>query len=147
VMSIPAVKGVEIGPAFQNAALPGTQVHDEFLPGTYRRPRRASNRAGGLEGGMTNGMPLIVRAAMKPIPTTLTQRRSVDMRTGEPAMTQYERSDVCAVPAASVVGEAVVAWVLADVFLEKFGGDHMDDVRAHFQREAVVLDDTPWGSA
>jgi chorismate synthase len=147
VMSIPAVKGVEIGPAFQNAALPGTQVHDEFLPGTYRRPRRASNRAGGLEGGMTNGMPLIVRAAMKPIPTTLTQRRSVDMRTGEPAMTRYERSDVCAVPAASVVGEAVVAWVLADAFLEKFGGDHMDDVRAHFQREAVVLDDTPWGSA
>lgn len=142
VMSIPAVKGVEIGPAFENAGLPGTQVHDEFLPGAPRRPRRTSNRAGGLEGGMTNGMPLIVRAAMKPIPTTLTQRRSVDMRTGEPAMTQYERSDVCAVPAASIVGEAVVAWVLAEAFLEKFGGDHLEDVRAHFQREAILLDST-----
>lgn len=146
MMSIPAVRGVEIGPAFENAGLPGTQVHDEFLPGAPRRPRRASNRAGGLEGGMTNGMPLVVRAAMKPIPTTLTQRRSVDMRTGEPAMTQYERSDVCAVPAASVVGEAVVAWVLADAFLEKFGGDHLEDVRAHFQREAVLLEDVEQAS-
>ncbi len=146
VMSIPAIKGVEIGPAFENAGLPGTRVHDEFLPGPPRRPRRTSNRAGGLEGGMTNGMPLIVRAAMKPIPTTLTQRRSVDIRTGEPAMTRYERSDVCAVPAASVVGEAVVAWVLADAFLEKFGGDHLEDVRAHFRREAVLLDETAQGS-
>ncbi|HEY67305.1 MAG TPA: chorismate synthase, partial [Thermoflexia bacterium] len=143
VMSIPAIKGVEIGPAFENARRPGTQVHDEFqipnpksqipnpkpqisnLKSQISRVVRTSNRAGGIEGGMSNGMPVVVRAAMKPIPTTLTPLRSVNLATGEPAQTRYQRSDVCAVPAASVVGEAMVAWVLADALIEKVGGDSL----------------------
>ncbi len=130
VMSIPAIKGVEIGPAFENARCPGVQVHDEFQISNPQSPTvtRASNRAGGIEGGMTNGMPVVVRAAMKPIPTTITPLCSVDLATGEPAETQYQRSDVCAVPAASVVGEAMVAWVLADALLEKFGGDSLAEL-------------------
>jgi chorismate synthase len=130
VMSIPAIKGVEIGPAFENARRPGTQVHDEFeRVGATRRVARASNRAGGIEGGMTNGEPVVVRAAMKPIPTTVTPLRSVDLATGEEAATQYQRSDVCAVPAASVVGEAMVAWVLADALVEKLGGDSVEEMK------------------
>jgi len=140
VVSIPAIKGVEIGPAFENARHPGTQVHDEFERisesadqqvngGTSFPPvTRTSNRAGGIEGGMSNGQPIVVRAAMKPIPTTLTPLRSVDLATGEPTTTQYQRSDVCAVPAASVVGEAMVAWVLADALLEKCGGDSLTEM-------------------
>jgi len=144
VMSIPAIKGVEIGPAFENTRRPGTQVHDEFEPIGKSASRqinlsqsetcdlkpvaRTSNRAGGIEGGMSNGQPIVVRAAMKPIPTTLTPLRSVDLATGEPATTQYQRSDVCAVPAASVVGEAMVAWVLADALLEKLGGDSLAEM-------------------
>lgn len=134
VMSIPAIKGVEIGPAFENARRPGTQVHDEFERVSESANRRipnvvrTSNRAGGIEGGMTNGMPIVVRAAMKPIPTTLAPLRSVDLATGEPAATQYQRSDVCAVPAASIVGEAMVAWVLADALLEKRGGDSLKEM-------------------
>jgi chorismate synthase len=132
VMSIQAIKGVEIGPAFENARRPGTQVHDEIkiansesqIPSTMR----SSNRAGGIEGGMTNGEPVVVRAAMKPIPTTITPLRSVDLSTGEEAATQYQRSDVCAVPAASVVGEAMVAWVLADALIEKLGGDSLEEM-------------------
>ncbi len=120
VVSIPGVKGVEIGPAFENARSTGTQVHDPFevQGGQVTRP---SNRAGGIEGGMTNGMPVVVRAAMKPIPTTVTPQRSVDLTTGEPALTTYQRSDVCAVPAAAVVGEAMVAWTLAEAWLERVG--------------------------
>ena len=133
VMSIPAIKGVEIGPAFENARHPGTQVHDEFqIPNPKSQiPNvvRTSNRAGGIEGGMSNGQPIVVRAAMKPIPTTVTPLRSVDLATGEPAKTQYQRSDVCAVPAASVVGEAMVAWVLADALIEKLGGDSLSEMR------------------
>jgi chorismate synthase len=125
VMSIPAVKGVEIGPAFENARRTGTQVHDELLPDGQGGVKRTTNRAGGVEGGMTNGAPVVVRAAMKPIPTTLTPLHSVDLATGEPATTQYQRSDVCAVPAAAVVGEAMVAWVLADALIEKRGGDSL----------------------
>jgi len=128
IMSVPAVKGVEIGPAFENAALPGTQVHDELFPG----PSRRTNHAGGIEGGISNGSPIVVRAAMKPIPTTLTQRRSVDLMSGEPAMTSYERSDICAAPAAAVVGEAMVALVLADALMEKLGGDNLDEMRARY---------------
>ncbi len=146
VMSIPAIKGVEIGPAFENARRPGTQVHDEFqipnpksqipnpkpqisnLKSQISRVVRTSNRAGGIEGGMSNGMPVVVRAAMKPIPTTLTPLRSVNLATGEPAQTRYQRSDVCAVPAASVVGEAMVAWVLADALIEKVGGDSLAEM-------------------
>ena len=137
VMSIPAIKGVEIGPAFENARRPGTQVHDELYPEEATEVAttngqggvtRFTNRAGGIEGGMTNGAPVVVRVAMKPIPTTLTPLRSVDLATGEPAETQYQRSDVCAVPAAAVVGEAMVAWVLADALLEKLGGDSLTEM-------------------
>jgi len=155
VMSIQAIKGVEIGPAFENARKPGTQVHDELIKSANEGNRqmgeigksqsaaqgtervtldaqsvtRASNRAGGIEGGMSNGMPIVVRAAMKPIPTTISPLRSVDLATGEEAATQYQRSDVCAVPAASIVGEAMVAWTLADALLEKVGGDSLDEMK------------------
>ncbi|MCX8066791.1 MAG: chorismate synthase [Anaerolineae bacterium] len=138
VMSIPAVKGVEIGPAFENARLPGTRVHDEILPHPERglpAILRPSNRAGGIEGGISNGQPIVVRAAMKPIPTTVTPLRSVDFATGEATITQYQRSDVCAVPAAAVVGEAMVAWVLADALMEKLGGDSLDEMKARWRGE------------
>lgn len=133
MMSIPAVKGVEIGPAFANARRPGTQVHDELLPNGKGGVTHGTNRAGGIEGGMSNGAPIVIRAAMKPIPTTLTPLRSVDLATDEPAQTQYQRSDVCAVPAASVVGEAMVAWVLADALVEKLGGDSLAEMKAHWK--------------
>ena len=119
VMSIPAVKGVEIGPAFANARCLGTQVHDELFPTGQGGVAHRTNRAGGVEGGMSNGEVVVVRAAMKPIPTTRTPRQSVDMQTGQPAQTAYQRSDICAVPAAAVVGEAMVAWVLANAWLER----------------------------
>ncbi len=125
VMSIPAVKGVEIGPAFENARHRGTEVHDALLPDGAGGVVRPTNRAGGVEGGMSNGAPIVVRAAMKPLPTTATPQRSVDLLSGKPAETQPLRSDVCAVPAAAVVGEAMVAWVLADALLEKKGGDSL----------------------
>jgi chorismate synthase len=131
VMCIQAIKGVEIGEGFENAGLPGTQVHDAIV-GTEEGITRASNRAGGLEGGVTNGQPVVVRAAMKPISTTLTPMESVDVRTGEPALAQYQRSDICAVPAASIVGEAMVAYVICDAFLEKFGGDSVAEIRERF---------------
>jgi chorismate synthase len=136
VMSIQAIKGVEIGPAFENARRPGTQVHDELAISNLQSPKvtRTSNRAGGIEGGMTNGEPVVVRAAMKPIPTTITPLRSVDLATGEEAATQYQRSDVCAVPAASVVGEAMVAWVLADALVEKLGGDSIAEMKRSSRR-------------
>jgi chorismate synthase len=142
VMSIPAVKGVEIGPAFENARRRGTEVHDEIfinLKSQIPNPKfqtsdvkRYSNRAGGIEGGMSNGQPIVVQAAMKPIPTTVTPLRSVDLRTGKAATTQYQRSDVCAVPAAAVVGEAMVAWVLADALMEKLGGDSIEEMKARY---------------
>jgi len=132
VASIPAIKGVEIGPAFSNAARRGTEVHDAFVPGDTGRPQRASNRAGGIEGGMTNGEPIVVRAAMKPIPSTLAPQPSVDLLTGEPAETAYQRSDVCAVPAASIVGEAMVAWTLAGALRDKLGGDSLAEMTAHW---------------
>ena len=133
VMSIPAVKGVEIGPAFANARLPGTQVQDEIFFEKGKIARR-SNRAGGTEGGVSNGQPIVVRAAMKPIPTTLTSLRSVDLATGRPADTHYRRSDVCAVPAAAVVGEAMVAWVLAEALMEKIGGDSISEMKARWKQ-------------
>lgn len=132
MMSIQAIKGVEIGPAFDVARMVGTDAHDQLAPGPSG-PERLSNQAGGLEGGVTNGQPLIVRAAMKPISTTLTPMKSVDVRTGEAALAQYQRSDICAVPAASIVGEAMVALVVADAFLEKFGGDSMAEIRERYR--------------
>jgi chorismate synthase len=138
VMSIPAIKGVEIGPAFENARKRGTEVHDEIFVAKNTdwqdlRITHYSNRAGGIEGGISNGEPIVVRAAMKPIPTTVTPLRSVDLSTGEPATTQYQRSDVCAVPAASVVGEAMVAWILADALMEKLGGDSIEEMRPRWK--------------
>jgi chorismate synthase len=133
VMSIQAIKGVEIGTAFENARTLGTRVHDAIVPGDAG-PRRTTNRAGGLEGGVTNGEPVVVRAAMKPISTTLTPMPSVDVRTGDEAQAIYQRSDICAVPAASVVGEAMVAYVIADAFLEKFGGDSIAELRERVGR-------------
>ena len=136
VMSIQAVKGVEIGPAFANAALPGTQVHDALYPGAPR-PLRRTNRAGGVEGGISNGEPILVRAAMKPIPTTVTPLPTVDLATGAATTTQYQRSDVCAVPAAAVVGEAMVAWVLADALLERYGGDDLATLMRRVQDDRL----------
>ncbi len=122
LVSIPAVKGAEIGDAFENATKLGRKVHDELFP-NGKGVRRTTNRAGGIEGGMSNGAPILVRAAVKPIPTTLSPLRSVDLATGGAALTEYQRSDVCVVPAAAVVGEAMVAWILADALIEKYGGD------------------------
>ncbi|MBE3573911.1 MAG: chorismate synthase [Firmicutes bacterium] len=135
LMSIPAIKGVEIGMGMAAAALPGGEVHDPILPaepgedGFFRRP---SNRAGGIEGGVSNGEPIVVRAAMKPLPTLYDPLPSLNVLTGVAQKAAVERSDVCAVPAAAVVAEAMVAWVLAGACREKFGGDAMEDlVRAH----------------
>ena len=128
ICSIQAIKGVAIGDGFKIAGLPGSQAHDEIFFSTERGYYRETNRAGGLEGGMTTGCPLVVRAAMKPLPTLTKPLRSVDIDTHEPAQALRERTDSCTVPAAGVVGEAMVALVLADAYRKKFGGDHIDDV-------------------
>ena len=131
VMSINAFKGVEIGIGFEAAKLRGSQVHDEILYSEEQGYYRATNRLGGFEGGMTNGMPIVVRGVMKPIPTLYKPLRSVDIDTKEEFSAQVERSDSCAVPAASVVLEHVVAFEVAKAFLEKFGGDSIEEVRAN----------------
>ncbi len=128
VMSIQAIKGVEIGAGFAAGALPGSEVHDEIVR-EGDGFGRGSNNAGGLEGGMTTGQPLVVRAAMKPISTLMRPLGTVDLRTGGPGEAVRERSDVCALPAAGVVGEAMVAIVLAEAVLEKFGGDSLLELR------------------
>lgn len=133
LMSIPAVKGVEVGLGFTAARRPGSQVHDPIAADRARDGsggfRRLSNNAGGLEGGITTGEPLVVRVAMKPISTLMSPLRTVDLRAGREANAQSERSDVTAVPAMGVIAEALVALVLADAMLEKFGGDSLDEVR------------------
>lgn len=129
LMSIQAIKGVEVGAGFTAAAARGSQLHDEILYSPDRGFHRATNNAGGIEGGMSNGEVVILRAAMKPIPTLYKPLRSVDLVSKEPFEATVERSDVCAVPAAAVVGEAVTAWELAVVMLEKFGGDSMAEMR------------------
>ena len=128
--SIQAVKGVALGEGFALAGRPGSLAHDEIFHSKQRGFYRETNHAGGLEGGMTNGEPLIVSAAMKPLPTLTKPLRSVDIATLEPGQALRERTDSCTVPAAGVVGEAMVAFVLADAYRRKFGGDHIDDVRA-----------------
>ena len=128
VMGIQAIKGVEIGDGFETARRRGSQAHDEMFPGPDGVVR-ATNRAGGLEGGMTNGQPLRVRAAMKPISTVPRALATVDMASGDEAVAIHQRSDVCAVPAAGVVAEAMVALVLARAVLEKFGGDSLVETR------------------
>jgi chorismate synthase len=145
LMSIQAIKGVEIGLGFEMARRRGAQVHDEifFDPAkmvSEGTPRivptgfyRGSNNSGGTEGGMSNGAPLIVRVAMKPISTLMSPLQSVDLRSKQPTDASVERSDVCAAPAAAVVGESVVAFELANAFLEKFGGDSLREIRRNYE--------------
>ena len=128
ICSIQAIKGVSIGDAFSVAGMPGSAAHDEIFYSGENGFYRETNRAGGLEGGMTNGLPLIVRGAMKPLPTLTKPLRSVDTETHEPAQALRERTDSATIPAAGVVGEAMVAYVLAAAYRSKFGGDHIDDV-------------------
>lgn len=134
VMSINAFKGVEIGIGFQAASLPGSQVHDEIIWDETNGYRRRTNNLGGIEGGMTNGMPIIVRGVMKPIPTLYKPLQSVDIETKEPFAASIERSDSCAVPAAAVVAEAVVAWEIASALLEKFGSDQINEIKENIER-------------
>ncbi len=146
VMSIQAIKGVEIGAGFEMGGRPGSEMMDEIY---FSRKRDAKNRAGGfyrktnnaggIEGGMTNGMPVIIRAVMKPIPTLRKPLRSVDIRTGKPFEAAYERSDVCAVPAAAVVAEAMAALVAADAFLDKFGGDSAEETGQNFDNYVSLI--------
>jgi chorismate synthase len=142
VCSIPAVKGVEVGPASEVASLPGGEAQDPIIK-DEKGMHRTSNFAGGLEGGMTNGEPLVIRAAMKPLSSIRAESLSVDLLTGEPADPAYVRSDICAVPAAAVVGEAMVAWILAEEVVLRFGGDRIDAMRAAAERVSRA----PWDGA
>lgn len=149
LMSIHAVKGVEIGDGFGVTSRPGTRAHDALqLDGD--RIVRPTNRAGGVEGGISNGAPLVVRAAIKPIATTLVPQRSVDLKSGQAAATKYERSDYCQVPRAVPIAEAMVALVLADALLLKLGGDSLDELRPRFDAlrrlrlPELPMDGTPW---
>jgi chorismate synthase len=132
-MSIQSVKGVEVGDGFATAGRPGSRAHDEIVV-RDGRVARASARAGGIEGGMSTGQPIRLRAAMKPFSTVPRPLRTVDLDTGAPAVAIKQRTDVCAVPAGGVVGEAVVALVLADAVLEKFGGDSAGETRGNLDR-------------
>ena len=165
IMSVQAIKGVEIGDAFENAKRLGTQAHDPIqlqnaegrsqninyqLPITnYQSLTRNSNRAGGIEGGISNGQPIIIRAAMKPIATTLTPQQTVDLASGQESPTKYERSDFCPVPRAAPILEAMVAFVLADALIEKLGGDSMNEMKPRFETlrkatlEDLVMDNFP----
>lgn len=148
VMSVQAIKGVEVGDAFANARLSGTQVHDAITL-DHSRLERSTNRAGGTEGGVSNGQPVIVRAAMKPIATTLLPQNTVDLAAGAEAPTKYERSDFCPVPRAVPILEAMVAFVLADALIEKVGGDSLNEMKPRFEAlrkaslEDLQMDNTP----
>ncbi len=139
IMSINAVKGVEFGAGFEGASRPGSAFHDEidFQDGHYRH---LSNRAGGLTGGTTNGEPIDLRVALKPISTMKKPMQSVDLRTHEKVQAHYERSDVCVVPAAGVIGESMVALTLADAFLEKFGGDSVAELQRNLRSYLAAID-------
>ncbi len=150
IMSVQAIKGVEVGDAFTNTRLPGTQVQDAMtLDGQNSKIKRPSNRAGGVEGGISNGQPIVIRAAMKPIATTLTPQQTVDLATGEESPTHYERSDFCPVPRAVPILEAMVAFVLADALIEKLGGDSMKEMKPRFETlrkttlEDLQMDNVP----
>jgi len=149
VGSIQAIKAVEIGDGVGQAHRPGTRVHDPIVPAPEKTRAgglgRATNRAGGLEGGITTGEPLVVRGYMKPISTLRNRLPSVDLRDGSVADAATERSDVCAVPAAGVIGEAMVALVLADAFLEKFGGDSVEEIGRNFEAYMDYLTGRGWG--
>jgi chorismate synthase len=148
ILSVQAIKGVEVGDAFANARLPGTQVHDAILLDDARI-QRSTNRAGGTEGGISNGQPLVVRAAMKPIATTLLPQPTVDLASRAAAPTKYERSDFCPVPRAVPILEAMAAFVLADALIEKLGGDSLNEMKPRFEslRKATLddlqMDNTP----
>jgi chorismate synthase len=143
VMSVQAIKGVEIGDAFENARLSGTQAHDAMsVERSTLNVQRLTNRAGGIEGGISNGQPIVIRAAMKPIATTLTPQQTVDLASGENAPTKYERSDFCPVPRAVPILESMVAFVLVDALLEKLGGDSLNEIKPRFEslRKATLED-------
>ena len=148
VMSVQAIKGVEVGDAFANVRLPGTQVHDPINL-QLSNLQRSTNRAGGTEGGVSNGQPIVIRAAMKPIATTLTPQQTVDLASGIESPTKYERSDFCPVPRAVPILEAMVAFVLADALIEKLGGDSMSEMKPRFETlrrarlDDLQMDDTP----
>lgn len=150
MVSIQAMKGAEIGTGFQNAGKRGSQVHDEIIIDDEGNLSRATNRAGGLEGGISTGEPIIVRVAMKPISTMLRGAGSVDLATGEPNPTVYERSDFCALPRAVPVGEAMMAIVLTDALLEKLGGDSLEEMLPRFDAlrrnrlEDLPMDNVSW---
>lgn len=139
LVSIPAVKGVEIGAGFSSAALLGSAVHDEIVR-SGGRLSRTTNRAGGIEGGVSNGLPIVLRAAMKPIPTLTRPLKTVDLADKKPSEAARERSDVCALPAASIVGRAVVALELAAAFLEKFGGDSLEETGRNYRAYLEVVE-------
>jgi chorismate synthase len=149
VMSIQAVKGVDLGMGFEAASRPGSEVHDPIVLAEDQTRSggigRASNRAGGLEGGVTTGQPILVRGGMKPISTLRKRLPSVDLRDGSEGDAAVERSDVCAVPAAGVVGEAMVALVIADAVLEKFGGDSVRELRRNFDGYITYLAERGFG--
>lgn len=145
VMSVQAIKGVEVGDAFENAKRTGTQVHDPInLQPSALDLRRATNRAGGIEGGISNGQPIIIRAAMKPIATTLLPQPTVDLASGTESPTKYERSDFCPVPRAVPILEAMVAFVLANALNEKLGGDSMSEIMPRYKTlRKATLEDLP----
>jgi chorismate synthase len=145
LMSVQAVKGVEVGDGFALAAKPGSRAHDSIVPGEGGRPRRRTGRSGGIEGGMSTGETLRVRAAMKPLSTLVKALDTVDLETGGRAKANVQRSDVTALPAAAVVGEAVVALALADALLEKTGGDSLDEVRRNLEGYLAGLWTAPEG--
>ena len=142
VMSVQAIKGVEIGDAFANAKVVGTQAHDPIQLRNTNHIIRNSNRAGGIEGGISNGQPIVIRAAMKPIATTLTPQQTVDLASGQESPTKYERSDFCPVPRAVPILESMVSFVLADALIEKLGGDSMSEMLLRFEalRKAALED-------
>ncbi|MBE0672498.1 MAG: chorismate synthase [Anaerolineales bacterium] len=143
IMSVQAIKGVEVGDAFENARRIGTQAHDSINL-QHDNLQRATNRAGGTEGGVSNGQPIIIRAAMKPIATTLLPQPTVDLALKADASTKYERSDFCPVPRAVPILEAMVAFVLADALLEKIGGDSLNEMKPRFEMlRKATLDDLP----
>lgn len=143
IMSVQAIKGVEVGDAFENAKRIGTEAHDAMQLAS-KNIARNSNRAGGTEGGVSNGQPIIIRAAMKPIATTLVPQQTVDLAKGENAPTKYERSDFCPVPRAVPILEAMVAFVLADALLEKLGGDSLNEMKPRFEAlRKSTLEDLP----
>jgi chorismate synthase len=144
MVSIHAMKGAEIGPAFANAGKRGSEVHDEIALRNGGRLVRTTNRAGGLEGGITTGEPIVCRVAMKPISTVMKSLGSVNLATGQPEQTTYERSDHCATPRAVPILEAMMALVLADALIEKLGGDSIDEMRPRFEAlRRAHLDDLP----